>query len=305
MAATDAGALQVIRVAEPLRLRRRAIVRVGTNVGTGSRSATEEAGVGYGGASTEGRSPCVAEPFRLRHPATRCAWDPTSNGEPFRYLLPKWGQTELRGWIGECPKMGIIVRVACTNQVRRPIRMSMAGSAAARRDYLRRLPEQAYRGHAKVHWTLSVADRSAQWLSHSSHATWREVLLHAAYRYQIAAPVYCLMPDHAHVLLVGLLPSADQRRALSFLRRFTGPMLAPARWQKQAHDHVLRDEECSSDGFRSIAHYIGQNPVRAGLVGDAAAWPYAGSLMPGMTTLDWRQDDFWPRWWKYYALCAG
>jgi len=176
-----------------------------------------------------------------------------------------------------------------------------------------------------VHWTFTVADRRTGWLDAGSHACWREVLLHALARYALAAPVYCLMPDHAHLLLVGLAERSDQQRALSFLRRYTARMFAQSGsesagekespdgsesasatgqrmgWQKQAYDHVLREEERRGDAFQSVAHYIVENPVRAELVETAGEWRFSGALVAGWPALDWRQPDFWDHWWRIFA----
>ena len=192
-------------------------------------------------------------------------------------------------------------------------------------DYLRRLQPESYRGLSMVHWTLTVEDRRTGWLDACAHACWREVLLHTLARYSLAAPVYCLMPDHAHLLLIGLAEQSDQQRALSFLRRYTARMFVPGGsgsaedkenpdgsesasatgqhlgWQKQAYDHVLREEERRGDVFQSVAHYIAENPVRAGPVETADAWRFSGALMVGWPALDWRQSDFWDRWWSIFA----
>jgi len=180
-------------------------------------------------------------------------------------------------------------------------------------DYLRRLSPESYRGLAMVHWTLTVADRRTGWLDACAHACWREALLHALARYALAVPVYCLMPDHAHLLLVGLTERSDQQRALSFLRRYTTRMFAAdgsesasatgqrVGWQKQAYDHVLREEERRGDAFQTVAHYIVENPVRAGLVEAAEVWRFSGALVAGWPALDWRQRDFWNRWWSIFA----
>jgi REP element-mobilizing transposase RayT len=201
-------------------------------------------------------------------------------------------------------------------------------------DYLRRLPPEAYRGRACVHWALTVAHRRTGWLGAPSHALWRETWLHTLARYHLAVPVYCLMPDHAHALVVGMSAESDQRLALSFLRRHTAGMFAIAgsvdgeaepkatplrsgsaslppesaslppsapRWQKQGYDHVLREHERTRGAFAAVAHYIIENPVRAGLVERAEDWPYSGSLVAGWPDLDWRRNDFWERWWKIFA----
>jgi len=44
-------------------------------------------------------------------------------------------------------------------------------------------------------------------------------------------------------------------------------------WQEGYYEHVLRAEE----NVRSIARYIVENPVRAGLVAHAIDYPYLGS----------------------------
>jgi hypothetical protein len=80
-------------------------------------------------------------------------------------------------------------------------------------DYLRRLESGYYRGRAMVHWSLTVARRQTGWLDERAHAIWREALLHTLVRYRLAAPVYALLPDHAHVLLAGLAVESDQRLA--------------------------------------------------------------------------------------------
>jgi len=172
-----------------------------------------------------------------------------------------------------------------------------------RHDYLRRLEPAYYRGRAMVHWSLTVARRQTGWLDARAHANWREALLHTLARYRLGVPVYCLMPDHAHVLLVGLATESDQRLALSFLRRHTGRMFETmsGAWQKQGYDNVLRESERGRDGFAAVAHYIVENPVRAGLVTKAAEWDYSGSLIAGWPDLDWRREDFWERWWKIFA----
>lgn len=167
-------------------------------------------------------------------------------------------------------------------------------------EYLRRLSPECYCGRAYVHWTMTVEARCTGWLDDRAHALWREVLLHVAHRYALAVPVYCLMPDHAHVLLMGLSEVSDQRHAVAFLRRYTAPMFAVVEvaWQKQAFDHVLREQEREREAFAAVVAYILANPVQAGLCAEAGLWPYSGSVVAGSPGLDWRRSDFWERFWE-------
>lgn len=166
--------------------------------------------------------------------------------------------------------------------------------------HLPRLVPEAYRGHAFVHWTLTLEARATGWLSPSFNNSWRHILLHAGARYHLICLCYTLMPDHVHLLWAGTAASADQRLAIEFLRKHLASALAPAMWQKQPHDHVLRETEREHGAFTAIAHYILDNPVRAGLV---ARWPdyeYSGCCVTGYPELDPRQDDYWLRFWRVY-----
>jgi len=166
--------------------------------------------------------------------------------------------------------------------------------------HLPRLDPKFYRGDAAVHWTLTVFDRGTGWLNPSFHSTIRELLLHVAAREGLFCPAYCLMPDHIHLLWLGLRRDTDQRNGMSFLRTHLEPRLSPHKFQSQAHDHVLRDEERKQGAFAKICFYILANPVRGGLIQETEIWPYAGAVIPGYPTLHPLRDDFWPVFWKLY-----
>ena len=105
---------------------------------------------------------------------------------------------------------------------------------------LPRLPQEYYQGDAFVHWTLSTHDRATGWLAEKFHLRFRELLLHAAAREGLFCPAYCLMPDHLHLVWMGLRLDSDQLNGMAFLRTYLEPVLAPVKFQPQAHDSVLR-----------------------------------------------------------------
>ncbi len=77
-----------------------------------------------------------------------------------------------------------------------------------------------------------------------------------------------LMPDHLHALLA--FPADRQMESVirgwkSYLARLHG-----IRWQRDFFDHRVRNDE----SWEEKAHYVRQNPVRAGLVRNASEWPY-------------------------------
>jgi len=169
-------------------------------------------------------------------------------------------------------------------------------------DYLRRLPPEYYRGQAYVHWSMTMEDRKTGWLRPIFYYKFREILTHAAFRYGFCCPIYCLMPDHLHLLWVGMLDNCDQRRAARYFRQQSNPILEKlgTRLQLQGYDHVLREEERERSAFEDVFAYIARNPERAGLVQQECfrEYPYTGCLVPGYPELQIWADDFWVRFWR-------
>ena len=178
------------------------------------------------------------------------------------------------------------------------MRDSQATGPQSARGHLPRLMPEWYRGHAAVHWNLTLKDRATGWLNGPFHAHFREVLLHAQIRYGLASPAYCLMPDHIHVLWLGLAPESDQTLAVRFLRAELNVMLDGRRLQKEAYDHVLREQERERNALRLTAHYILENPVRAGLVASASEYAFSGCQVQGYPRLCVHASAHWDLFWR-------
>lgn len=168
--------------------------------------------------------------------------------------------------------------------------------------YLRRLTAETYRGLAMVHWSMAIAERKHGWLDTAHHAQIRELLLHTCARYELVCPAYCLMPDHGHFLWIGASAESDQQRAVAFFRRHWNRSLRASHCtlQLQPFDHVLRDKEREQDAFGTIANYIFENPVRAGLAADWRGYPFSGAIIPGRPDLDPRDENFFERFWRHW-----
>lgn len=106
-------------------------------------------------------------------------------------------------------------------------------------------------------------------------------LLGERLRLGIELYVYCLMPDHLHVLLG---PKETGRSMLTFVDQFKGKSTRASwahgwkgkLWQPRSYDHLVR----RSEGLRAIAEYIINNPVRKGLVESSGAYRWSGLLAP-------------------------
>jgi len=174
--------------------------------------------------------------------------------------------------------------------------------APIRRGRMKRLDPAWYRGFSFIHWSMAIEARKTGWLNEQAHADFREVLLHTLCRYRLQCLVYCLMPDHAHMLWAGLAADSDQNAAASFFRRYWNARLSRCdrRLQKQAWDNVLREADRARDALGRAVFYIAENPVRAELVEKAEDWIFSGALSAGFPDLDWRMGDYQERMWLVY-----
>ena len=171
---------------------------------------------------------------------------------------------------------------------------------------LPRLEAGFYRGRVAVHWTMTIHDRQTGWLNPALHPTFREILLHSCFVSKCVCPLYCLMPDHAHFLVLGFSEGSDSLAWTRILRKNWNRLLAPGfKLQKQAFDHILRAEERERDAFSGIAFYIAENPVRAGLVPHPSEWPFTRCMVPGYPWLDPHEDKYWEIFWLIYSRMAS
>jgi REP-associated tyrosine transposase len=91
---------------------------------------------------------------------------------------------------------------------------------------------------------------------------------------------YVLMPDHVHLFA---RPAADADVIAAWVkmwksvssRRLTDTMgVASPLWQAEYFDRFVR----TAESYEEKWEYVRNNPVRAGLVMTADAWPYGGEI---------------------------
>jgi REP element-mobilizing transposase RayT len=85
------------------------------------------------------------------------------------------------------------------------------------------------------------------------------------------------MPDHAHFLVQGNSESSDGHRLIRLGKQYAGyaysAKYGQKLWQPWGFERVLRDDEDTS----TVARYIVENPVRAGLTKTVLEYPFGGS----------------------------
>jgi putative transposase len=114
------------------------------------------------------------------------------------------------------------------------------------------------------------------------HERWANLLRERILHYCDTAyslHAYVIMPDHLHLLIV---PKDSLESAIQFIK---GGFSFRAKrelawksdiWQPGFSDHRIRDEE----DWKNHLGYIRWNPVEAGLVEDAEAYPFIGFPSP-------------------------
>jgi putative DNA methylase len=101
-------------------------------------------------------------------------------------------------------------------------------------------------------------------------------------RYRLIA--WVVMPNHVHVLIEtipGHALSDIIHSSKSFTAKAANRILKRTGvfWEQEYFDRVIRDE----NHFWNAVSYIQENPVKAGLVPLAAAWPYSSAVGTGGT----------------------
>lgn len=97
-------------------------------------------------------------------------------------------------------------------------------------------------------------------------------------RYELL--VYCIMPNHVHVVFTPLLKAEDTYYPLAqIMHTMKGYTAGRANrllgrsgtfWLHESYDHYVRGEA----ELRRIIAYVVNNPVKAGLVSEWQAWPW-------------------------------
>lgn len=125
--------------------------------------------------------------------------------------------------------------------------------------------------------TINCAQRGARTLTIPENAI---VIKDAIQNYTTFGKLWprlvVLMPDHLHALLSLNTTRHTIRQIISpwksYLKKTRG-----IDWQDGFFEHRIRNQ----DSLEEKAHYLRQNPVRAGLVEDPEDWPHI-----------WTQSDF-------------
>ena len=149
-----------------------------------------------------------------------------------------------------------------------------------------------YLGPRQYFLTFCTHSRRRCFVTDDAVATVRTQIERAAVEEDIALIAYCYMPDHLHLLVNGERENSDCRAFIKRSKQFSGFYYQKAfgrrLWQRYGYEHVLRGDEA----VLSVARYILENPVRAGIAKDVCDYPFTGSPLHSveeiLDSLPWR-----------------
>ena len=134
------------------------------------------------------------------------------------------------------------------------------------------LPDQPH------HVILRGNNRQAIFYSDLDREYLLATLAEAAGQYRVAVHAYVLMDNHLHLLVTPPAADALSRMMQSLGRRYVGWFNARHQrsgtlWEGRFRAGVVEGER----HLLACMRYIELNPVRAGLCGDAAQWPWSSA----------------------------
>ena len=149
-----------------------------------------------------------------------------------------------------------------------------------------------YLGVHRYFLTFCTFDRRHIFLTRERVDAVNEQFLRAAVDERFAVLAYCFMPDHLHLLVEGQAADSDCCRFIARAKQLSGfhfqKMFGQRLWQRYGFERTLR----SNDTTLSVARYIVENPIRAGLVERIQDFPFLGSAVYSideiLEAVEWR-----------------
>ena len=127
------------------------------------------------------------------------------------------------------------------------------------------------------HVTQRGNGRAKVFFTPKDYELYRDLLVEHCRAADVGIWAWCLMPNHVHLILTPADPDGLRRALAKVHRIYAGTI--HARQKKTGHfwqgrfGAVAMDE----DHFLSALRYVGLNPVRAGLAGQAIDWPWSSA----------------------------
>jgi len=119
----------------------------------------------------------------------------------------------------------------------------------------------------------------------------RDALRNVMAKYPFVIDAFVVLPDHLHCLWVLPLDDADFSTRWRLIKSHVTRRIEDRPvWQNHYWEHLIRDDR----DYRHHMDYIHYNPVKHGLVGRPADWPYSSfrrCVARGIYTENWGDSE--------------
>jgi putative transposase len=140
-----------------------------------------------------------------------------------------------------------------------------------------RLDSSSYKGFRPFFLTIGTRARARVFTDPAVVAVVVSQLLRVATDEGFAVIAYCFMPDHVHLVVAGRSATSDLPRFVRLAKQRSGFCFKQAfgrhLWQESFYERVVR----RIDDLADVIAYVIDNPVRARLADNPAAYPHWGS----------------------------
>jgi putative transposase len=127
------------------------------------------------------------------------------------------------------------------------------------------------------HVTQRGTRRLPVFFTEADYRRYLELLAAQAHKWDLKIWAYCLMPNHVHLIATPAIAAGLARPIGEAHRRYALRVNRRQKWK----GHLWQERFCSCpmDEIHLLfaARYVLLNPVRAGLVGSPAEWPYSSA----------------------------
>lgn len=145
------------------------------------------------------------------------------------------------------------------------------------REQKHRLEKEFYNAEKTVSFVACIKNRDKVFININIFEEFEKILQEEIKKFGNQALIYLFMPDHLHVILKGMNENSDVIKSIDMFKQKTGfwfyENLNQIRWQKDYHDHIIRNDE----DLKGHIYYILQNPVRMSIVENWKDYKFKGS----------------------------
>ena len=143
--------------------------------------------------------------------------------------------------------------------------------------YPKHLPDFPYLGRLSYALEFTTENRAPLLMENAPIDLVAQQFLRAAREKGFLIAIYCLMPDHGHLVVDGERDDSDCLAFIKLAKQYSAYYFKQAfgqrLWQRYGHERFIRD-----DMERALTiRYLLANPVRAGLVSDPREYHGLGS----------------------------